>query len=183
MTEPITEASTNEDQLVEIDHIVQKWLEDRREADALRAQHDDELAAFSAEFSTLCETLVRPSMEAVIQRLRANGGGGVVTERPADASRKFAHRLTLWMSLSGEIVGTPRPDRNPYLQLDADVNTETVEVWEGDMWMGHGSSRQVTRWKLSEITEAVLIKEALEILRRSVAVAGGSPALNGEQVS
>ena len=173
---PVNEDNpVEQDHLLEIDHIVQKWLAHVQEVDTLRTRYASERAAFATVFSTLCETVIRPSMELVIQRLRLNGGGGVITERPADPSRKFTHRLTLWMSLSGEIVGTPRPDRYPYLQLDADADHRRVEIWEGDMWRGHGSSHSVTRWQLSEITASALFKEILEILRRSVAVASGTP--------
>ena len=108
-------------------------------------------------------------MEAVIERLHADGGGGVIVERPTDETRRFTHRFTLWMSLLGEIEGTPREDRHPYLRLDANVDTRRVEVWEGDLWRDRrgGTSRKVTEWTLQEMDGPHVEREAVEILRRS----------------
>jgi hypothetical protein len=69
-----------------------------------------------------------------------------------------------------EIEGSPRQDRHPYLQLDADVNKRSVVVSEGDVWQGRGGnrSRKVGEWRLSEITATLVTERALAIVRRSV---------------
>ena len=110
-------------------------------------------------------------MEAVIERLQADGGGGVLVERPADESRRFTHRFTLWMSLLGEIEGSPREDRHPYLRLEAEVEKRCVEVWEGDLWRNRpgGTSRKVAEWTPQEMDGTHMEREAIEILRRSAA--------------
>ena len=79
------------------------------------------------------------------------------------------HRLILWMSLEGEIVGTARVDRHPYLQLDANVTQRAVTVSEGDVWAGRGGNRSgpVAEWQLSEINTAKVTEEILAILHRS----------------
>lgn len=91
-------------------------------------------------------------------------------EQPEDAAHDHKHRLTLWMSLSGEISGTPRQDRDPYLQLEAEMDKQRVAVSAGDMWQGHGgnTSGPVGERELSEITPAFVSQEAVAIIRRSV---------------
>ena len=73
------------------------------------------------------------------------------------------------MSLSGELIGRPRQDQHPYLQLDFDLALQRVNVAEGDMWKGHGSSGPVGSWIVSEITDAVVTESLLGILRRAAA--------------
>ena len=80
-------------------------------------------------------------MEAVVARLRRDGGGGLVNFEPHGGRAGPEPRLTLWMSLEGEIVGAPRQDRHPYLQFDAVIERRKVRVSEGDMWRGGGSHR------------------------------------------
>ena len=118
-------AVSSEDPLAAIDEIEQSWLdaERHRAEEAERVLLDR--SEFSRDFISRFEDDVRPAMEAVIERLHADGGGGVIVERPADETRRFTHRFTLWMSLLGEIEGTPREDRHPYLRLDANVDTRT----------------------------------------------------------
>jgi hypothetical protein len=149
---------------------MQRRLEDLQRSAELGAEITKERSEFSKEFSEVCDAQVRPVMDAVLARLRANGGGGVIEERPEDLRRMQDHRLVLWMSLEGEIVGTPRQDRHPYLQLDAAVARRAVTVSEGDMWAGHGGNRsgQVAEWRLSAITAAKVTEEILAILRRSI---------------
>lgn len=165
----IPASATGEDPLSEIDDLMRI----RRDEDQTSADHAAQVLAdrseFSDEFVRVCQVQVRPAMEAVIERLRRNGGGGVIEERPENLARGQAHRLTLWMSFSGEIVGTPRPDRHPYLQLDADVAKRAVTVSEGDMWQGRGGGRsgKAGEWKLSEITSAQVTDKILEIIRRA----------------
>lgn len=156
--------------LAEIDDIMQKRLDDERQAAERTARLDSERSKFAAEFAAACDTDIRPSMEAVLARLRSDGGGGVVVEQPEDAAHDHKHRLTLWMSLSGEISGTPRQDRDPYLQLEAEMDKQRVAVSAGDMWQGHGgnTSGPVGERELSEITPAFVSQEAVAIIRRSV---------------
>ncbi|MGA7419333.1 MAG: hypothetical protein WBW80_15160 [Acidimicrobiales bacterium] len=73
------------------------------------------------------------------------------------------------MSLEGGIVGEPRVDREPYLQLEANVAGRNIEVTEGDMWRGAGGKRSgpVGHWQLSELTKDRVIQELLAIARRS----------------
>ncbi|MGD0945776.1 MAG: hypothetical protein ABR972_16130 [Acidimicrobiales bacterium] len=158
-----------EDPLAEIDRLIQKRRDDEQRSADQMAQLATDRSEFSTEFETVFEEQVRPSMEAIIDRLRRNGGDGVIVERPEDGRLKHNHLFTLWMSLDGEITGAPREDRLPYLQLEADVDKRLVTVSEGDMWEGHGGNRsgRVGEWKLSEITATLVTQEALAILRRS----------------
>jgi hypothetical protein len=170
---PVSDVSfspAGEDPLAEIDRLLQKRRDDQQQVSDRSAELRADRSEFSTEFTQVCEAQVRPPMEAILERLRRNGGGGVIDERPEDLSRHHTHRLTLWMSLSGEIAGSPRQDRHPYLQLDADVDKRVVTVSEGDMWEGHGGSRsgRIGEWQLSEITAALVTQEALAILRRSL---------------
>jgi hypothetical protein len=73
------------------------------------------------------------------------------------------------MSLEGGIVGEPRADREPYLQLEANVAGRDIEVSEGDMWHGAGGRRSgpVGHWRLFELTKDRVIQELLAIARRS----------------
>jgi hypothetical protein len=133
-------------------------------------EEDERIASmrseFSTEFTSHFESEARPAMEAIIERLRSDGGGGVILE-----SDLFDHRFTLWMSLSGEIEGTPSTSRYPYLQLDAEVKENRVRVSEGDSWRGRpgASSGKVTDWTLEEMDAAHIDREVVEILRRSTA--------------
>lgn len=65
---------------------------------------------------------------------------GLIEEHHGGEPRVSSPRLTLWMSLQGAIDGTPRQDRNPYLQLDADVAGKVIRLTEGDSWRGSGAS-------------------------------------------
>ena len=162
-------AVNSDDPLAPIDEIEQGWVDSERH----RVEDAERVAAaravFSADFTRRVEEDIRPAMEAVIERLHADGGGGVVVERAADESRRFSHRLTLWMSLTDEIEGTPREDRHPYLRLEADVDKRCVVVWEGDLWRNRpgGTSRKVAEWTLQEMDATRVQHEAIEILRRS----------------
>jgi hypothetical protein len=161
--------AAEEDPLAEIDRLMHRRLVEERRVAEESAQRASERSEFSTEFERVCNEQVRPAMTTIIERLQRNGGGGIIVERPEDTSRKYAHRLTLWMSLSGEIVTAPRQDRDLYLQLDADAGTRSVLVSEGDLGQGHGgTSGRVGEWKLSEITAALVIQEVLEILRQAV---------------
>jgi hypothetical protein len=162
-------SATGNDPLAEIDKLMRTQRDEDQESADRAAQVLADRSEFSDEFARVCDVQVRPAMEAVIERLRQNGGGGVIEERAEDLARNQAHRLTLWMSFSGEIVGTPRPDRHPYLQLDATVAKRVVTVSEGDMWQGRGGGRsgKAGEWKLSEITAALVTETILEVIRRA----------------
>lgn len=173
-TKSVTSANSSdppagEDPLAEIDQLMQERLDEDQRAAVEAAQLTADRSEFSTEFETACEERVRPVMDRVIERLRRNGGDGLVEERPEDLSRQYTHRLTLWMSLSGEIVGAPRQDRHPYLQFDADVDNRVVVMSEGDMWLGHGgnSTGRVGTLKLPELTAELVTAEAIATLRRS----------------
>lgn len=142
----------------------------RNEASAERvARQEQGRVDFFGEFQTRCEQVVVPAMERVVERLRQAGGGGVVVQRGGDESQQVGQRVTAWMSLDGEIVGAPRQDRHPYLQLDADDAAREVHVSEGDMWAGAGGgqSGRVGEWALAELTGERVTKELVAIIRRS----------------
>ena len=166
---PVLDAASQEP-LAEIDPRLQKRHDDERRPAAHSAQARTDRSDFSTEFTTTCEQQVRPAMEAILERLRRSGGGGVIEEGAEDKDRRRGHRLTLWMSLNGEIDGPPRQDRHPYLQLGADVDKRSVVVSEGDMGQDHDGNRsgKVGEWRLSEITAIPVTQQALAILRRSV---------------
>ncbi len=162
----------NTDRLAEIDLILEKRHVDEKESAERRTRLMSDKAEFAAEFDRICSERVRPTMESILERIRQNGGGGYVEERSEDLSRLCSHRITLWISLSGEIVGMPRQNRQPYLQLDADVESRVVMVSEGDMWQGKGGERNglSAQWPLREITAVRVTEEVVEILRRSAQV-------------
>lgn len=162
-------SATGGDPLAEIDDLMRTRRDEDQQSAERAAQVVADRSEFADEFVRVCQDQVRPAMEAVIERLRQNGGGGVIEERPENLARSQAHRLTLWMSFSGEIVGTPRPDRHPYLQLDANVAKRAVTVSEGDMWQGRGGGRsgKTGEWQLSDITTAQVTDNILEIIRRA----------------
>jgi hypothetical protein len=164
------------DALAEIDELMKKHRDDEQRSDRLSSVAEAEASEFSKEFERVCQDQVRPAMEAVIARLRINGGGGSIEERPEDMAKQQTHQLTLWMSLDGEIAGRPRPDVYPHLQLDAHVDKRWVSVSEGDMWRGHGATSAAQRheWQLPDITAALVIQQAVAILRRSATM---EPAL------
>ena len=168
MGTPNGTAVQDDQRLAEIDSILAALSERDLKSAAGAA---DKLAAqegFLTEFSTVCQTQVRPAMEAVLGRLQHDGGGGLIEEHPGGEARFPTPRLTLWMSLQGEIVGTPRPDRHPYLQLDGDVIRREVRVSEGDMWNGGGShSGRIGAWLLSDTSHDRVMQELLDIVRRS----------------
>ena len=114
-------------------------------------------------------------MEAVLDRLRQYGGDGLIEEHPGGEARVSTPRLTLWMSLQGEISGAPRLDRHPYLQLDADVDNRMIRLTEGDNWQGGGAAHlgSTGTWKPADVTRALVIEELLAIVRRSAHI---SPA-------
>jgi hypothetical protein len=109
--------------------------------------------------------VIKPAMEQLVQRLRKDGGGGLIWE--GGSRTMYRPRLVLWMSLDGEIIGEPRQDLNPYLQLDADVAHRRIDVWEGDMWQKQGTSRSTAPWQLIDISTKSVTERAVAILERA----------------
>jgi hypothetical protein len=158
-------ASDVPDALEGIDQILEYWSDQRRAFAAREAASEASRLLFVRQAVEIADHVVRPAMEAALARLARDGGGGRIEERHGDATHSL--RLILWMSLDGDVAGTPRQDRNPYLQFDIDVATRRVDVWEGDMWEKQGSSRPSSPLQLSEITAESVTRRAIDILRRA----------------
>jgi hypothetical protein len=147
-----------------------------KERDARSAQSAAELLEdrqeFFDAFRELCKTTIRPAMEAVLDRMRREGGDGLIEEHPGGEPRVSTPRLALWMSLQGPIDGTPRLDRNPYLQLDADVTHRVIRLTEGDIWQGAeaGHSGSAGTWDLAQVTWDLVAEELIDIVRRSARI-------------
>jgi hypothetical protein len=124
---------------------------------------------FSDDFGKACAQQIRPAMSAVLKRLQQLGGDGLIEEHPGGQARFQKPRIALWMSLKDKIVGDPRPDRHPYLLFEADVESQNVQVDEGDMWRGAGGnfSGCVGMWEVTELTYDRVIKELLSIAHRA----------------
>jgi hypothetical protein len=139
-----------------------------RDSAELTADRLDVGQRFSDDFASACEAHVKPAMQAVLERLQQLGGGGLIEEHPGGEARFPMPRLTLWMSLKGD-MGEPRLDRYPYLQLEADVQDRKVQVDEGDMWRGAGGncSGRVGAWEVTDLTIERVTEELLAIARRS----------------
>ncbi len=171
-SEPKTDVSTDdpsEDPFSQIDEILDERKERLLEASDRSAAEDSRRLEFLDSFAKLCDHVVRPAMEAVLVRLRRDGGGGLIEEHPGGEPRYRMPQLTLWMSLEGDVAGHGREDRYPYLRLDADATKRKVQVAEGDMWQGGGthSSGRIGSWQLSEITADLVEHTIVDILRRS----------------
>ncbi len=142
---------------------------DRESAEA--AIERAELAQeFLDEFAKACLNEVRPAMSAVLQRLRELGGDGLIEEHPGGEARFQKPRIALWMSLKDPIAGGPRLDRYPYLLLEADVESRTIQVDEGNMWRGAGGnfSGRVGAWKLTELTHERVAQELVAVCSQAV---------------
>jgi hypothetical protein len=160
------------DSVAEIDQIVGDWNDLRKMGLEQQAQAKVERGQFLEDFQTITDSVIRPAMQAAVDRLGKDGAGGLIEER--EESPLHRPRITLWMSLDGDIAGTPRQDLNPYLQLDADVELRRIDVWEGDMWEKGGTSRSTSPWELGEVTTEIVTERILGILRR--ATTHGAPA-------
>jgi hypothetical protein len=159
------EANVETSELIEIDEIVDHRSHLRQQSTEERAHAEIEKEHFLQEFQDITRSVVRPTMERAIERLRQDGGGGLIEEHAADSLHKS--RVTLWMSMEGEIEGSPRQDLNPFLQLDANPVHRRIEVWEGDMVENQGTSRATSPWDLSEITSESVMDRIVHILRRA----------------
>jgi hypothetical protein len=150
---------------VAIDAAVVGWTDLHHQAVEEQAEDEAARTAFLHGFDDAVTSVIRPAMEAVVARLHQDGGGGrVVQVEPNELHRP---RITLWMSLSGDLASEPRQELNPFLQLDADAVFRRIDVWEGDMVDKQGTSRATTPWKLSEVTTASVSDRIVDILRRA----------------
>jgi hypothetical protein len=163
-TDPTTPSS---DALAEVDRIFEKHSEALGQSAERRTHTATEHVRLREEFAAVSAGTIRPAMETFLERLRLNGGGGLVEERSGVEGAGVAPRIRLWMSLSGELIGRPRRDQHPYLQLDLDVTRQQVNLDEGDMWKGRGTSGPVGAWITSEITGAMVTESLLDVLRRA----------------
>jgi hypothetical protein len=154
-----------EDPISEIDDILEHWTDRQHQLAEREAQAQAEAKRFLEEFKKLSEHVIKPAMEQIIQRLRKDGGGGLIWEGASTTTHR--PRLVLWMSLDGEIIGAPRQDLNPYLQLDVDVEHRRIDVWEGDMWQKQGTSRSTAPWQLNEISIKSVTERVVAILERA----------------
>jgi hypothetical protein len=161
----VSGATENGDSMIEIDEIVDRWSNLRHEAAEREAQAEVEREQFLQAFQNITRAVVRPAMEMAIERLRTDGGGGFIEQHEVDILHK--PRVTLWMSMEGEISGSPRQDLNPFLQLDADAVHRRIDVWEGDMVDKSGSSAAAAPWDLSEVSSDGVIERIIGILRRA----------------
>jgi hypothetical protein len=109
---PIYSAESEETD-VAIDHIVDDWTELRDEKSRKEAQAQTERQRFLDDFRKLDESMIQPAMEATLKELRKDGGGGRIDVREEDLMHR--PRVTLWMSLEGEIKGSPHQDKYPLL--------------------------------------------------------------------
>jgi hypothetical protein len=159
--------SVSIDSLSEVDHIFE--MRSRRIDGSAQRQSDQsaERTRLRAEFSTACREQILPAMRGFLERLRMNGGGGLLEEREGVQEAGVAPRVRLWMSLAGELIGRPRQDQHPYLQLDYDADQQQVNVAEGDMWKGHGTSGPVGTWIAREITNSMVTESLIGVLRRA----------------
>jgi hypothetical protein len=157
--------SDTEDPISEIDGILEHWTDRQHQFAEREAQAQAEAKRFLEGFVELSEHVIKPAMEQIIQRLRKDGGGGLIWEGASTTTHR--PRLVLWMSLQGEIIGAPRQDLNPYLQLDADVAHRWIDVWEGDMWQKQGTSRAIAPWQLNEISTKSVTERVVGILERA----------------
>ena len=156
-----------QDDLVEVDEALRLWSRRAREFAQRQAAEQADRDQFLADFEDISERVLKPSLQAVIERLRSDGGDGILRESRSDGAH--GPRLTLWMSLEGQISSEPLQDRNPFLQLDANVALRRVDVWEGDMWQRQGVSQPTRPWRLSEISPATVTERIAGILGRAAA--------------
>jgi hypothetical protein len=165
--DPEPAAGQNEapsDPLVEVDEVLHSWSIQRQDFVDIQDEAKAARDTFVRDALNLAITVIRPALDVLSARLTADGGSGRVDERLGDDSHSY--RLTLWISLEGEIA-TPRKDLNPYLQLDLDVPNRRFNVWEGDMWEKQGSSRDSIPWQLEDITDEAVTQRVIAILRRA----------------
>ncbi len=153
--------------------------EDRESAD-LATERAELAQKFVDGFAKACVDEVRPAMRAVLQRLQQLGGDGLIEEHPGGEARFRKPRIAMWMSLKDHISGEPRLDRYPYLLLEADVSSRTIQVDEGNMWRGAGGnfSGRVGAWEVTELTYDRIAKELVAICGQAVGSASTAQGAN-----
>jgi hypothetical protein len=126
---------------------------------------------FLTAFNNACQTVVIPAMKSAVDRLRGHGGDGMIETHPGGEPRFRSPSVVLWICLEGSIVGSPRQDQLPYLQVEADLATRKVSIAEGDMWkgIGGGSSGAAGSWEVADLTTARVLAEIVAIARRAAA--------------
>ena len=149
--------------VTEIDYLMHSWAERRTSFLTQQAAATAQRHQFIAETNELIDQVVRPTLEAIAERLRADFGR--VEVLPTTQQRPV--RVTLWMSLNGEVAVPGRQDLNPYLQLDLDVPNRRFRVWEGDIWQKQGASRSALPWRLNEVTMDSVAERVIAILARA----------------
>lgn len=137
-------------------------LESAREA---RARDEARRRAFADAFHQWVRTVARPTMEAAIARLRADGGDGVI--EAGDSDRPHHARLTLWMALDGALERPPRQDRNPFVQFEASELDSLVHLWEGDRVRDEGVGREIGAYPLEQLTAERVAGEIVAVLERA----------------
>jgi hypothetical protein len=148
-----------------IDQVLTSWSDQRVAFAARQTEAEATRQLFLGQATEIADHVIRPALEATLARLARDGGGGRIEERARDDTHSL--RLIPWMWLDGDVDDPPRQDRNPYLQLDIDVATRQVDVWEGDMREAQGSSRATSPWHLSEITADSVTDRVIDILKRA----------------
>lgn len=97
--------SSKDDRLSEIDQMLRSVRERDWQLAEGAAFDLDASREFLDQFSHLCETQVRPVIEAVATRLSIYGGSGTVEMRRGGDPLSRGPRLTMWLSLKEEIAG------------------------------------------------------------------------------
>ncbi len=158
------------DPLAELGPILAAVSQRDRESAELAIERAELAQKFLDEFAKACENEVRPAMCAVLRRLRQLGGDGLIEEHPGGEPRFQKPRIALWMSLKDQIAGEPRLDRYPYLLLEADAKSRTIEVDEGNMWRGSGGnfSGRVGAWELTKLTHERIAEELVALCSQAV---------------
>ena len=96
---------SSNDPLDEIDEIFATRLQGLDQSGESQSRAQSERTRLQEEFAAVCGEEIRPAMQAFLERLRQNGGGGLLEEREGVEGAGVAPRIRLWMSLSGEIIG------------------------------------------------------------------------------
>ena len=139
------------------------WQSAQGAAFDLDASHE-----FLDQFSRLCESEVRPVMEAVATRLSIYGGGGIVEMRRGGNPRRRGPRLTMWLSLKEEMVVFRAQN-----VTHACVSRRTLRGVASQSPLASGHPRIVATglivWQLSDVTQAKVTNELTDIIGRLVA--------------
>lgn len=160
--------ATVEDPLGVLDVLLATYRKQESSRESLQRAQDAERERFVREAHHALETVVKPALWAIARRLQRDGGDGVIAERAAEGRRH--QRITLWMSPEGPVADPPRVDRFPYLQIDLDVPSRSLKVWEGDMWERRGASRAADPFTLKTLTPHEVKRRAVDVMRRVVAL-------------